>query len=416
MPSPRRSISSFFFLCSHLSFTRFIEPSVSAGVFCIWSFLYILSIHYFHYASHRDPTSYFFDPSRAYERRYSSIRIAEAEKFLRDANSISQPTRPQNWTPTICLGIATVARRGEQYVGLTVASFLAGLSETERNSISLHILIGNTDPSKHPIYTERWIGTLPDRLLTYKEGDPDFERIKHWEEGGWYRNKTIYDYTHLLKDCYDTGANYVAMIEDDTLAAKGWLPSALQALDIVETRNTNKKWIYMRLFYIDSLLGWNSEEWPGYLAWSFMVWALLTGMMVASRRAFKVKARTIPTNAILITSCIFIPAAIALHFLAGRQTVWPLSRGVHEMNKYGCCSQGLVFPRSIIPEFLEQTDLTTDWLVDMMVEKIADREGWTRWAVVPSLLQHIGATSSKGYGFDDSAKTLWNFRFEDYSY
>lgn len=113
--------------------------------------------------------------------------------------------------------------RREQYTGLTVASLLAGLSKTERKSIYLNILIGNTDPSKHPIYSEKWLSTLPDRLLTYKEDDPDFERIKDWEEGGWYRNKTIYDYTHLLKDCYDTGADYVAMIEDDTLAVKGWL-------------------------------------------------------------------------------------------------------------------------------------------------------------------------------------------------
>ncbi|KAJ5789766.1 uncharacterized protein N7518_006777 [Penicillium psychrosexuale] len=390
--------------------------STTSLIFCTWSFLYVLCLYYYHYASHRDPTSYFFDPSRAYERRYSSIRIAEAEEFLRDTGSINKLIRPQNWTPTICLGIATVARRGEQYTGLTVASLLAGLSETERKSIYLNILIGNTDPSKHPIYSEKWLGTLPDRLLTYKEDDPDFERIKDWEKGGCYRNKTIYDYTHLLKDCYDTGADYVAMIEDDTLAVKGWLPSALQALEVVEERNVNKKWIYMRLFYVDELLGWNSEEWPAYLAWSFMVWALLTGTMVASKTVFRTKLKTIPTNAILITSCIFIPAAIALHFMAGRQTMWPITRGVHEMNKYGCCSQGLVFPRSIIPEFLGQTDLTTDWLVDMMVEKIADREGWTRWAVIPSLLQHIGATSSKGYGFDDSAKTLWNFRFEEYPY
>lgn len=397
-----------------LGFGRF-SPSTTSLLFCTFSLLYLPALRYYHFASYRDPTSYFFDPLRAYERRYSSTRIAEAEEFLRGAGATHQPTRPENWTPTICVGIATVRRRGEQYVGLTVASLLAGLTEAERKSIFLNLLIGNAEPSQHPIYAEKWVQTLPDRVLKYGQDDPDFERIKSWEDGGWYRNKTIYDYTHLMQDCYETGAEYVAMIEDDTLAAKGWLPSTLQALDTVEERAANERWIYLRLFYVEDLLGWNSEEWPRYLAWSFAIWAVLTGTMVAAKSVFKHELKTFPASAIWIISCVFIPATIALHFMAGKQTMWPLPPGVHEMNRYGCCSQGLVFPRSIIPDFLARTDLTTDWLVDMMVEKIADGEGWTRWAVVPSLLQHIGATSSKGYGFDDSAKSLWNFGFEEYS-
>jgi hypothetical protein len=84
------------------------------------------------------------------------------------------------------------------------------------------------------------------------------------------------------------------------------------------------------------------------------------------------------------------------------------------MNKNGCCSQGYVYPSSIISLLLERTDLETDWLVDMMVEKIADQEGWVRWASTPALLQHIGATSSKGIGFDKTASSLWNFGFELY--
>ncbi|KXG53417.1 Glycosyl transferase, family 54 [Penicillium griseofulvum] len=219
-----------------------------------------LPLAYYHFASYRDPTSYFFNPLRAFERRYSSRRITEAEEFLRVAGTIDQPTRLQNGVPTICVGIATVRRRGEQYVGLTVASLLAGLTEAERASIFLNILIGNAEPSQHPIYSERWIETLPGRVLTYRQNDPDLERIKNGEEDGWYRNKTIYDYTRLLQDCYSTGAQYVAIIEDDTLAVKGWLPSVLQALDGVEQRTANGRWIYLRLFYVEDLLGWNSEE------------------------------------------------------------------------------------------------------------------------------------------------------------
>lgn len=403
---------------SHSSQFRFGRFSISTTglIVCTLSALYFLSFRYYQGASYRDPSSYFFDASRAYEKSYSSHRIIESEKYLSATGSIKPPARLPGEKPKICIGMVTVRRRGDQYVGLTVASLLEGLSESERKSVFLNLLVGNSDPVEHPIYSEKWAETLPDRLLTYSNDDPDFEQIQKWEEGGWYRNKTIYDYTHVMRNCYETGAEYVAMVEDDTLAVKGWLPSALQALATVQERSAGRDWIYLRLFYADDLLGWNSEEWPKYFFWSLVVWAVLTGSMVAAKKTFKTHLKSIPNGAIWIISGVFIPAAIALHFMAGRQTMWPLSPGVHELNKYGCCSQGLVFPRSIIPSFLDKTDLTTDWLVDMMIEKIANREGWTRWAVVPPLLQHIGATSSKGYGFDNSAKTIWNFRFEEYTY
>lgn len=401
-------------LSRHFRFGRFSISTTGFIIFAL-SVLYLLSLRYYHNTSYRDPTSFFFDATRAYERLYSSKRIADAEAFLRASDNVDPPTGTPDTPPTMCLGIVTVRRRGDQYVGLTVASLLEGLTESERKSVFLDLLIGNTDPTAHPIYSEKWAHTLPDRLLKYPPDHQDFEQIQKWEEGGWYRNKTIYDYTHLMRDCYDTGAAYIAMIEDDTLAVKGWLPSALQALSVVEQRTAGEDWLYLRLFYVDNLLGWNAEEWPRYVVWSFVVWACLTGTMLVARRNLK-SVRSLPVSAVWIVSGVFVPAGVALHFLAGRQTMWPLSPGVHEMNKYGCCSQGLVFPRATVPRFLDQTDLTTDWLVDMMVEKIADREQWSRWAIVPPLLQHIGATSSKGYGFDDSAKTLWNFRFEEYPY
>ncbi|RAL05754.1 uncharacterized protein BO80DRAFT_344083 [Aspergillus ibericus CBS 121593] len=386
----------------------------TSTVCCIFSILYLLSLRYYHSVSSRDPTSYFFDPSHAYEPRYSAHRIQEAKSFLSRASNWPSPPEPRNTPPTLCVGVVTVRRRREQYVGLTVASLLEGLTESERNSIFLDLLIAHTDPMAHPIYSEKWVETLPDRVLRYPPDDPDLQQIREWEKGGWYRNKTIYDFTHLMKDCYDTGAEYIAMVEDDTLAATGWLSSTLHALDTIQQRTTaaQNNWIYLRLFYVDDLLGWNAEEWPRYLSFAFLFWAACTGVLISIHRRF----RPIPTSTIYTISGLFIPAAIALHFLAGRQTMWPMQPGVHEMNRYGCCSQGLVFPRAIIPSFLEHTDLTTDWLVDMMVEKIADQQEWMRWVVVPPVLQHIGATSSKGHGFDRSAKTIWSFRYEEYAY
>jgi hypothetical protein len=120
------------------------------------------------------------------------------------------------------------------------------------------------------------------------------------------------------------------------------------------------------------------------------------------------------STAVLVIFAICVPALIGLVFAAGRNSIWPLTPGLHEMNKFGCCSQGYIYPREIVQPLLQSTDLDTDWLVDMMVEDIANEKGWIRWAQTPALLQHIGSTSSKGYGFDDTAKHLWNFGFELY--
>ncbi|KAL6230183.1 hypothetical protein BDW75DRAFT_234596 [Aspergillus navahoensis] len=235
--------------------------------------------------------------------------------------------------------ILTVRRRGDQYVGLTVASLLAGLSDAERKKILLYLLIENTEPVDHSIYSEKWVEILPDNLLIYSMDDPNFEQ---WD-----------------------GAGYVAMIEDDTLAIKGWFPAVLQALGTVQQHSVGHEWIYLRLFYTESLFGWNTEERPRHVALSFLVWALLTSVVLLYRRQFNTGPRFLPIR-------------------------------VHELNRHGCCSQGHVFPRQIIPRFLAQTDLAIDWLVDMM----------SRWVIVPSLLQYIGATT----------ETIWNFEFENHPY
>lgn len=377
---------------------------------------YVLAYSYFRRASARDPTSFFFDRHRAYEQVYSKYRTAQADKYIKDISLDSPTIKAADGPPQLCIGVATVARRGKQYVGTTVGSLLEGLQDSARRTVFVDVLLAHSDPHKHPNADDTWMTILPDRVLHYNQSSPDFEKIIAWEEGGWYRNKTIYDYTFLLRDCYNTGAEYVLMVEDDTIAARGWHESALNALDKVSTRmqsGTARKWAYLRLFYVEDLLGWNSEEWPRYLFWSLVIWITLTSGMLYVNRKCRGQVPLMSFGCVGVISMVFIPLGIGLGFMAGRQTVWPIAAGVQEMNKYGCCSQALVFPRTIIPLILSSSDLTTDWLVDMMIEKIADKEKLDRWALVPALFQHIGTTSSKGYGFDDNAKELWNFRFEN---
>lgn len=112
---------------------------------------------------------------------------------------------------------------------------------------------------------------------------------------------------------------------------------------------------------------------------------------------------------------------IALFFAAGRMSVIGIPKGVTEMENFGCCGQSLVFPKAQIPRLLEWYRMKKIGFVDMLTEDYADETGELRWALVPSVMQHIGHKSSK---WDDNdlepvhqrsqAEKIWNFGFELY--
>ena len=103
----------------------------------------------------------------------------------------------------------------------------------------------------------------------------------------------------------------------------------------------------------------------------------------------------------------------------------PVSEGVHQMPKFGCCSQAFVFPRTRIPDLVDLYKSKHIGYVDMITEEYADANDEVRWAVTPSVVQHVGRHSSKGGDQDTSVvkkhkskseltevEKLWNFEFE----
>lgn len=281
--------------------------------------------------SARDPTSYFFDRSRAYKQKYSRLRIEQAGRFITHVNAGAETVKAADVPPCMCVGVATVARRDQQYGSTTIGSLLEGLTQSERKSMFVNVLVAHSDPAKHPNANDRWMRILPDHVLHHDSDSPDYNQIVAWEEGGWYRNKTIYDYTYLPRDCYNTNSEYIAMIEDDTMAARGWYKQALQALDTVsKTMQTRAqtRWAYLRLFYVEDLLGWNSGERPEYLFWSLVVWGILSFSMLYVKKHFWRRIDTTSYVAIAFVSGVFLPLTIGLHFMAGCQIVWPVPAGV----------------------------------------------------------------------------------------
>ena len=391
--------------------------------------IFLPLIHHCRHTYFRDPTSAFFDPVRGYERSYSLEREQQAlVEVVESANNydgfVSSPVRDDVGVLRMCIGIATVAREGEQYVQRTVGSLLAGLNDTQRSEIRLLTLIAHTTPEVHPAFDEPWLRVLSDEVLLYDDRNPYFNQLNKWEADRNFLAKGRFDYAFTLTRCFDSGAPYVAIIEDDTLAAEDWYQRTFDALYQVENYHhrhlaTSTGWLYLRLFFTEEFLGWNIEEWPAFLAQAIAI-EVMTALVLYLLHQWL--PRYIPHSVIVAVTGIYIPSLIILYLAAGRLSMQPLNPGVVQMPNYGCCAQGLVFPRQIVPEVIERLGSANGGFVDQTLEQwAAEGDGLARWAVVPSLLQHIGAHSSKGDDFGvkaewgrSVAQKIWSFGFESY--
>lgn len=374
-------------------------------------------------ASTNDPGSLFFNPDTAYIPRYSAVRQMQAERFIAAA-SIVPPLKQNSVGAPLCIGIPSIARQGARYLRTTVGSLLTGLTQGERDGIHLIVFIPHTDPTVHPAYQESWLSNLADEVLLYDLPRAQFEHVQSLElEHELHREKGLFDYTYLLKACYAREAPYIAIIEDDVIAMDGWYHRTVAGIRQAEKRSALEKasqdFLYLRMFHTEEYLGWNSEDWVPHVFWSF---AAIVGAatLVFTIRAMFPDARSWLTPYVSVAIClIVVPWTIVLVFAAGRVTVFPLPDGISEMNKYGCCAQGLVYPRSKAYELIQWFTESRIGFADMLTEQYADAHDEQRWALTPSVLQHIGSKSSKSDDFGHGAKyaksvaeNIWNFGFE----
>lgn len=389
-----------------------------AVVFCA-------TLQYFHIVSAPDPSSFFFDVERGYQRRYSSIRIKEAELFIERTRETASGKRSKaSSSPSICVGVATVQRDDAKYFDLLVGSLLDGLSETERSDVLLLPFIANIDPHVHYAFNQTWLSDLSDEVLTYANvSAKDRARMRSSESPKGHKKKALFDYAYMLQSCYNSSAPYILMLEDDVIAADGWYPRTKAALADLEKQPRYADSIYLRLFYNTRLQGWNSELWAQYLFWSVVFEVLLFGALWTLHHTSATMAKFLTPITTFTILLVCSPACVALYFAAGRLTVHPNPLGIHQMNSYGCCSQAMLFPHAQVPPLLEYFERRKTGLRDVLIETYANRNGLTRWALTPSIFQHIGSRSSKwrGVGSDVidahgliATERIWNYHFEDW--
>jgi GR25 family glycosyltransferase involved in LPS biosynthesis len=405
------------------SSVRPYTASPQIKLFVVFAIAYCIATQYLRAVSSRDPSSFFFDAKRAYQRRYSLTRIEEASDFIATSANNADHVKASS-DPSICVGIATVQRNDAEYFDLLVGSLLDGLSNAERSDILLLPFIANIDPHTHYAYNTSWLPNLSDEIITYENVSArDKARMRSQETPKGHMKKALFDYSFMLQKCLDSKAPYMLMLEDDVIAADGWYRRTKAALADMESRSDYTSSVYLRLFYNTRIQGWNSEFWPHYLFWSVVFEILLVGVLWLLRRSNAAAAKFLTPRAILAILFICSPACVALYFAAGRLTVHPNPTGIHRMNSYGCCSQALLFPRDQVPPLLDYFKKKRTGLRDELIETYANQKELTRWALTPSVFQHIGSRSSKWRGkgsdvFDEngliSTERIWNYHFESW--
>jgi len=405
----------------HFSPSRIV---IGFAVFIAFSFIYTINS-----ISARDPTSVFFDPNKGYAPRYSALRRKQAEAFVSAYNPATVVKAGPEKQRKLCVGIPSFKRDGTQYLHDTVGSLLEGLTPEERQEIYLIVFIPHSRPEIHPAYNEAWLAGLTDEVLTYGYGFDRMQYIRNLETQHKVEEKGLFDYRYLMDKCREQYTPYIALFEDDTVAIDGWYHRTLAAIDEAEHKAALQRakpdFLYLRLFYTEEFLGWNAEEWSTYLKNSLYV-ALIPTALILFIRFFQPTTKlslALVTRRTLLATYTVLAILILLFFAFGRITVQPMPVGVHEMSSFGCCGQAFVFPNVKAGEVVEYFKDRHVGYMDVLLEDFANERHELRYAVTPSLVQHVGRESSH---HDNSgpmskwglsvAERIWSFAFEKFDW
>lgn len=215
--------------------------------------------------------------------------------------------------------------------------------------------------------------------------------------------------------CSRTGAPYIAVFEDDIIIADGWLSKTLDALRKLKLRSSRpyaSPWLYLRLFYTETQFMWEQEDfWYRNMPLAFGI-TMITSFAILNYGRWKLPefGKHIDFLSTCVISLVVVPAFTGLLFMIGKYSLMPM-KGVVEMNRHGCCTQALIFPRKQIPSLIANLEERNHGPTDWFIEEYADARNISRFAVAPPVSQHVGLHSSRGMSVVDT-QSVWAFYFE----
>jgi hypothetical protein len=398
---PTTPVKKFFSIPSHRVTVAFV-------------IILILSLRYCAKNFYRDPGSFFYKPDLAFERRYSGWRHGESVRWLDQNAHYNFAFVHAAPKPSVCAALVTVKRSGEQYVDATIGSLTVDLLPVERKDLYLSLLVANTDPKVHPTWHRGWLHMLVDEAWGWKKEDAQWEVVERMEREERFLEKSLLDYVKALQRCYDHGAPYVVTIEDDVIAAEGWFAKMINGMRQAEEKARVKghEIAYMRLFNQERSTGWENQDVGGnHEFWiTLAVNLVIVGVALPLRKRSKLARGNLDNWSLVVVCLIAVPSLIILFFQAGKASMLPPSPGVYNEN-FGCCSQGMVYPRKAIPSLIESLKKSNDGQIDLLINDWARENKLERYSLYPVQMQHIGLTSARGTTGAD-AQAVWSMAFE----
>lgn len=436
-----------------------VQALALSGV--VWLLLFVIG----NFAFWRNPHSAYFHSEHAYDLSYSAVRQQQARSFLQqysnddpDNSTSSSPVQvPQHAgsSPAICAAFVTVRREHPDaalYFSDSVGSMLEGLTPKERAAINVNVIFANAaGPERHKDYGASWLSVV-DHAAGYEGlSDADIAELRRLEEVQDYQTKGVFDYVYALERCYnETRAPFIAVFEDDIVFAADWLARTLLGLQYLA--NMRPGWMYLRLFYSETYLGWDAEvDW--FYAHIFVTLVLVSLTTAAALLLLRELLRSNSINAagyqpveprsripprlrlrlrfdlptIAVLSIVVAPALTALVFMAGKYNLpfyslrssavgnmfgsWQSNGGVVPLDRHACCSQALVFDRNQVPGLVANLRERGRGQTDLMIEEYCDAKPLRRFALGEQAVQHVATVSSRGGG-GVSGHSVWAFYFE----
>ena len=187
----------------------------------------------------KDPTSKFFQAENARVPNYSAYRIQEAKLYADSIATARQPQKSERRDPPeLCIGVASVERKGILYLKSTLGSLQHGLSTEERARLHFVVLLAHTDQTNHVAYNQPWLDNMADELPSYSDNEERFALATMMENNSTHGIKAKFDYSIVVEECAKTGASEILMIEDDVVFMDGWWPRLRESLAVA----TAKTW------------------------------------------------------------------------------------------------------------------------------------------------------------------------------
>lgn len=240
------------------------------------------------------------------------------------------------------------------------------------------------------------------------------DHVRHLEESDNYREKGVFDYVQALQKCYDTGAPYIGVFEDDILLADGWLVRTLRGLeDIISSGQDETSWLFMRIFNQERSTGWASHRVLGNNE-AFIILGIALGFILPislARWKWRSVRQYLDWETLFVLIFMFNPAMVILFFQCGKASLLPPSPGI-AAEGFGCCSQAMIFPREQVPGLIEYLKWMRRGQVDLLLKHHAKEEDLLRYNLYPVQAQHIGIDSARKT-LKSEAAAIWSMAYEN---